>query len=147
MPRPVGERVASGNSWRLSPLEKDFESHDDAVRDLTNPLSAAVSFKLMNSITRILQKKRPSKKDRIEATILSFLHGVVEYEVSIGTKPQPDVQYNLKEMYDNLPVHSIVRRIAQNLVLATIGQASTAARMMEIQRLINPMVKSSWSSS
>ena len=73
MMRLVEERVASGQPWRLGPLQKDFESHEEVVKDLTNPVSATVSFKLMNMVTRALQRKRPPRKDSIEATFMSLL--------------------------------------------------------------------------
>ena len=73
----------------------------------------------MNAIKQTLQKERPPRKHTVEANFMTFLHSVLEYEASIGIKPQPEAPIDLEAMYDDLPTHSIVRRITQNLVLAT----------------------------
>jgi len=63
--------------------------------------------------------ERPPRRHTVEANFLSILLSAPEYEASIGTKPQPEAPVDLKAVYDDLPMHSIVRRIAHNLVLAT----------------------------
>ena len=73
----------------------------------------------MNTIMQTLQKERPPRKHTIEATFMTILHNVVEYEASIGIKPQPEVTVDLQALCNDLPRHSIVRHIAENLVLAT----------------------------
>ena len=87
MMRPVQARVATGKSWRLGPLEKDFENHEDVIKNITNPLSTTVSFKIMNKVTPALQKERPPRKDSIESIMMSYLYGMVGHEVSIGIAP------------------------------------------------------------
>ena len=67
---------------------------------------------------------------------MTILLSVLEYEASIGIKPQPEAPVDLKAMYDDLPMHSIVRRTAQNLVLATSREAITAAKMEAAQKLM-----------
>ena len=73
MMRPVKERVATGQSWRLGPLEKDFENHEDVIKNTTKPLSTTVSFKIMTKVTQVLQKERPPRKNSILATMMSYL--------------------------------------------------------------------------
>ena len=64
---------------------------------------------------------------------MSCLYQMVDYDVSIGIEPQPIVPRNLKEMHNKLPMHSIVRQIASNLVQAINGPVSTAAQEEELQ--------------
>ena len=83
--QPVGVRAASGDSWQLRSVEKDFEFHVNALRDVTTPSGTAASYNMMNGITRGLQTERLPRKGA-EAKFLSTLLSEPEHEASIGIK-------------------------------------------------------------
>ena len=126
----VGERAASGDSWQLRTTEKDFEWHANTLANETNPSGTAASFNIINHITREIQMERPPNKGA-ESTFTSILLSAPEHEASIGIKAQPEVAADLEAMHDDLPLHSIVQRIARNLVPATSAFAITGESFFE----------------
>ena len=90
----------------------------------------AASYNMINNNTRELQTERPPNKGA-ESTFMSTLLSAPEHEASIGIKAQPEVAADLEAMHHDLPMHSIVMRIARNLVLATSVFAITGESFYE----------------